>query len=82
MVTGLVLCSLSDGLIFGQMSGMIHALQDASSSMNLSEDDISAIGEKHYLYDTQKYELRSKTILFVFCHQIKKKIKYKYYLLK
>ncbi|CAH2076078.1 unnamed protein product, partial [Iphiclides podalirius] len=40
IVTGLMLCSISGGYIFGQMSGMVNALRNANG---LSEDDVSWI---------------------------------------
>ncbi|CAH2076081.1 unnamed protein product, partial [Iphiclides podalirius] len=40
IVTGLMLCSITDGYIFGQMSGMVNALLNANG---LSEDDVSWI---------------------------------------
>ncbi|XP_045768076.1 facilitated trehalose transporter Tret1-like isoform X2 [Maniola jurtina] len=43
VVTGLAFCSLSDGFIFGQMSGMVDALNGKDSSINLSDDEISWI---------------------------------------
>ncbi|CAH0714175.1 unnamed protein product, partial [Brenthis ino] len=43
VVSGLALCAVSDGFIFGQMSGMIDALRDESSTIKLTDDDISTI---------------------------------------
>nr|XP_032515126.1 facilitated trehalose transporter Tret1-like [Danaus plexippus plexippus] len=37
------MCSVSDGLIFGQMSGMIDALRQEDRDVPLTEDDISFI---------------------------------------
>ncbi|XP_045494919.1 sugar transporter ERD6-like 6 isoform X1 [Colias croceus] len=42
VITGLALCSISDGYIFGQTSGMIDALR-GNSTMQLSEDGLSWI---------------------------------------
>ncbi|XP_038214565.1 facilitated trehalose transporter Tret1-like [Zerene cesonia] len=41
VITGLALCSISDGYIFGQTSGMIDALRSNNSSLELSEDGLS-----------------------------------------
>ncbi|XP_039751435.1 facilitated trehalose transporter Tret1-like [Pararge aegeria] len=43
VVTGLAFCSLSDGFIFGQMSGMVDALSGKDKSIPLSKDEISWI---------------------------------------
>ncbi|CAK1601260.1 unnamed protein product [Parnassius mnemosyne] len=43
IIIGLTLCSISEGFIFGQMSGMVNALRGANSEIALSEDDISWI---------------------------------------
>ncbi|XP_050674140.1 probable metabolite transport protein CsbC isoform X2 [Leptidea sinapis] len=39
--TGLILCSVSDGFIFGQMSGMIDALQGKDDTIIMTPEDIS-----------------------------------------
>ncbi|CAG9578620.1 unnamed protein product [Danaus chrysippus] len=39
----LTMCSVSDGLIFGQMSGMIDALSKEDNDVPLTQDDISWI---------------------------------------
>ncbi|CAH2239256.1 jg21891 [Pararge aegeria aegeria] len=42
IASGLAVCSISDGYIFGQMSGMIDALSSKNSSVpSLTEDDLS-----------------------------------------
>ncbi|VVD01919.1 unnamed protein product [Leptidea sinapis] len=38
---GLMLCSISDGFIFGQMSGMIDALKGSDHSIMMTAEDIS-----------------------------------------
>ncbi|XP_052739446.1 facilitated trehalose transporter Tret1-like [Bicyclus anynana] len=43
VVTGLAFCSMSDGFIFGQMSGMVDALNGKDSSIQLSDDEVSWI---------------------------------------
>ncbi|XP_034826811.1 facilitated trehalose transporter Tret1-like [Maniola hyperantus] len=43
VVAGLAFCSLSDGFIFGQMSGMVDALNGKDSSIHLNDDEISWI---------------------------------------
>ncbi|XP_038214562.1 sugar transporter ERD6-like 6 [Zerene cesonia] len=43
IVAGLVFCCISDGYIFGQMSGMIDALAAPNSPIPVSQDDISWI---------------------------------------
>lgn len=45
MVIGLAFCSLSDGFIFGQMSGMVDALSGKDDSIPLTDDEISWIGK-------------------------------------
>ncbi|CAG4966603.1 unnamed protein product [Colias eurytheme] len=42
-ITGLVFCCVSDGYIFGQMSGMVNALGAPDSPIFLTENDISWI---------------------------------------
>ncbi|CAG4972350.1 unnamed protein product [Parnassius apollo] len=43
IIAGLTLCSISDGLIFGQMSGMVDALRDSKSEIAISDNEISWI---------------------------------------
>ncbi|XP_050674153.1 uncharacterized protein LOC126971784 isoform X2 [Leptidea sinapis] len=43
VVTGLACCSISDGLIFGQMSGMLDALHSKNSEIPLDQSDLSWI---------------------------------------
>ncbi|XP_047530528.1 facilitated trehalose transporter Tret1-like [Vanessa atalanta] len=43
VVSGLALCSLSDGFIFGQMSGMLNALHTSDNSVPLTDNDLSWI---------------------------------------
>ncbi|XP_050674130.1 uncharacterized protein LOC126971776 [Leptidea sinapis] len=43
VLSGLMMCSISDGYIFGQMSGMIDSLRSPDSSIRLTDDDISWI---------------------------------------
>ncbi|XP_068632690.1 uncharacterized protein [Battus philenor] len=40
---GLILCSISDGFIFGQMSGMVDALLKKDGEINRTTDDVSWI---------------------------------------
>ncbi|XP_050673921.1 uncharacterized protein LOC126971612 isoform X2 [Leptidea sinapis] len=41
VVSGLLFCCVSDGFIYGQMSGMIDALRADDSPIPLTEDDVS-----------------------------------------
>ncbi|XP_068632694.1 uncharacterized protein [Battus philenor] len=43
IVFGLILCSVSDGFIFGQMSGMVDALRGKNGELSLSDNDVSLI---------------------------------------
>lgn len=44
-LSGVLFCSISDGFIFGQMSGMLADLQSKNSTIPLGEDDVSWIGK-------------------------------------
>ncbi|VVD01922.1 unnamed protein product [Leptidea sinapis] len=52
VVTGLACCSISDGLIFGQMSGMLDALHSKNSEIPLDQSDLSWIGEYNFIMST------------------------------
>ncbi|CAK1549458.1 unnamed protein product [Leptosia nina] len=43
VVAGIALSSVSDGFIFGQMSGMLDALHNGRSTITLTDDDLSWI---------------------------------------
>ncbi|XP_045534567.1 probable polyol transporter 3 [Papilio machaon] len=43
IVSGLTICSISDGFIFGQMSGMVNALIGKEDGIALSDNDVSLI---------------------------------------
>ncbi|XP_068632819.1 uncharacterized protein [Battus philenor] len=43
IMLGLTLCGISDGFVFGQMSGMINSLRGKDDQMSLSDDNVSWI---------------------------------------
>ncbi|XP_013176731.1 PREDICTED: probable metabolite transport protein CsbC isoform X1 [Papilio xuthus] len=43
VIVGLIFCSISDGFIFGQMSGMVDDLRGKESEITLSDADVSLI---------------------------------------
>ncbi|XP_068632755.1 probable metabolite transport protein CsbC [Battus philenor] len=43
VIIGLIICSISDGFIFGQMSGMVDALLKKDGEMSLTNSDVSWI---------------------------------------
>ncbi|CAG9578213.1 unnamed protein product [Danaus chrysippus] len=76
VLTGLALSSMSDGFIFGQMSGMINVLREDDSPIFLSEDDVSWIGAITGVLQFLDIKLAAKMFSIIgyhgvfFCHSV------------